>query len=96
MELFDFQKKILDETAKHDRCAFYLEMGLGKTIVGSTKMWQLNANINLIVCQKSKVDDWVNHMRTEYDLPYVIVCDLTKKDEYEDIQYNWGVVVVII
>lgn len=46
-------------------------------------MWQLNANINLIVCQKSKVDDWVNHMRTEYDLPYVIVCDLTKKDEYE-------------
>lgn len=35
--------------------------------------------MNLIVCQKSKVDDWVDHMKTYY--PEYRVMDLTKKRE---------------
>ena len=83
MKLFDFQKKALDRTAKFTRCAYYFDMGLGKTFIGSEKMWQFNRNINLIVCQKSKVDDWINHIRSEYDLPYVPVLNLTTKKGYE-------------
>lgn len=51
-------------------------MGLGKTFVGSEKLKEINNKNNLIVCQKSKVDDWVNHMKKYYDYT---VFDLTKK-----------------
>lgn len=54
-------------------------MGLGKTFVGAEKMYLLNNTVNLIVCQKSKIDDWVDHMKTYY--PEYRVMDLTKKSE---------------
>ena len=41
-------------------------MGLGKTYTGSEKLIQLGANINLVVCQKSKIDDWVHHFACNY------------------------------
>lgn len=49
-------------------------MGLGKTFVGSEKMWELNTPYNLVICQKSKIDDWKNHFKTYYDY-HVIVYD---------------------
>lgn len=52
-------------------------MGLGKTFVGSEKMAQLNSNINLVICQKSKVDDWINHFKEHY--PNWLVLDGTNK-----------------
>lgn len=42
------------------------DMGLGKTYAGSEKMMQLGARVNLVVCQKSKVRDWVEHFFTYY------------------------------
>lgn len=57
-------------------------MGLGKTFVGSEKMYELHATINLVVCQKSKVRDWVNHFIDHYDCAYYIY-DLTKKSEID-------------
>ena len=50
-------------------------MGLGKTYAGSEKMMQLGAKVNLVVCQKSKIDDWIDHFMMNYD---VNPCDLTK------------------
>lgn len=55
-------------------------MGLGKTFTGSEKMMSYGNRANLVVCQKSKVNDWVNHFRTYYK---VDVWNLTKKDEFE-------------
>ena len=43
-------------------------MGLGKTFVGSEKMLQLNKRVNLVICQKSKVNDWAEHFRQYYGL----------------------------
>lgn len=54
-------------------------MGLGKTYVGSEKMYELGAKVNLAICQKSKIDDWVEHLKTHYH-PLYYVYDLTKKD----------------
>ena len=73
------QTKALDQTDDKNRCAYYLDMGLGKTFVGAEKMYLLNNTVNLIVCQKSKIDDWVNHVKTYY--PEYRVMDLTKKSE---------------
>lgn len=56
-------------------------MGLGKTFVGSEKLRQLGNKVNLVVCQKSKVKDWVDHFDTYYEdyLNY----DLTKSKHFQ-------------
>ena len=61
-------------------------MGLGKTFVGSEKMLQLGNRVNLVICQKSKVNDWVEHFNTHY---YdVDVYNLTDKQDFEDFIYT--------
>ena len=63
MKLYPYQQRVLEETKDKNRVAYYLDMGLGKTFVGTEKMKQLNADTNLIVCQKSKITDWVEHLK---------------------------------
>ncbi|WP_225361009.1 SNF2-related protein [Ligilactobacillus salivarius] len=41
-------------------------MGLGKTFVGSEKLYQLNKRANLLICQKSLIPMWINHFKTYY------------------------------
>lgn len=81
MNLYNYQKEVLASTEKQNKVAYYLDMGLGKTYVGSEKLVQLGAKINLVVCQKSKVDDWYLHFVENYD---VTVFDLTKPKEFEN------------
>ena len=79
MQLMPHQVKVLDDTEDFNRVAYYLDMGLGKTFVGSEKLWELNNLVNIVICQKSKIIDWVEHFRTYY--PQAKTCDLTKKSE---------------
>ena len=79
IQLMPHQVKVLDDTEDFNRVAYYLDMGLGKTFVGSEKLWELNNLVNIVVCQKSKIIDWVEHFRTYY--PQAKTCDLTKKSE---------------
>lgn len=81
MNLYPHQVQALEQTSGLNRVAYYLDMGLGKTFVGSEKMNTLDARINLVVCQKSKVNDWVNHFVENY-LPWTTF-DLTKKQALE-------------
>lgn len=77
--LYPHQQESLNLTKDQNKCAYYLDMGLGKTFVGSEKMMQLNARINLVVCQKSKVEDWVKHFLEHYEeAGQVEIFDLTK------------------
>lgn len=78
--LFPHQKQALEMTSSQNRVAYYLDMGLGKTFVGSEKMLELDKRINLVVCQKSKVEDWANHFRENY---WYSVLDLTNKKDFE-------------
>lgn len=79
IQLYPHQVKALEETKDFNRVAYYLDMGLGKTFVGSEKMVQLGLAINLLVCQKSKVQDWVDHFKQYKIVPF----DLTKKNRLE-------------
>lgn len=83
MKLYQHQIKVLDETKAMRRVAYYLDMGLGKTYVGSEKMFQLNEMVNLVVCQKSKINDWFNHFVENYSGRGVIFNNLTNKNEFE-------------
>lgn len=81
VKLFPHQVESLKLTVEQNKVAYYLDMGLGKTFVGSEKMKQLGSRINLVVCQKSKVEDWVNHFKEHY---HYKVLDLTKPKEFND------------
>lgn len=81
MNLFEHQKLALKQTEAQNKVAYYLDMGLGKTFVGSEKMHQLGAKINLVICQKSKVQDWVEHFMEYY--PNYSTHNLTNKIDFD-------------
>lgn len=79
MKLFDYQKEILEKTKEKNRVGYFLDMGLGKTFIGSEKAISF-CKPTLIVCQKSKINDWINHFEDLYDFR---PRDLTKPKELE-------------
>ncbi len=76
MELYPYQKEMLERTKDVRKVAYYMEMGTGKTFVASEKIKSLPCEEHIVVCQKSKVDDWVNHFIEHY--PEFTVIDLTR------------------
>jgi len=82
MKLYEHQGQALKQTKGFNRVAYYLDMGLGKTFVGSEKMKQLGADTNLLICQKSKISDWVQHFKDHY--AEIRIYDLTDKKQLSD------------
>ena len=82
MKLFPHQEEALKRTKGFDRVAYYHDMGLGKTFTGSEKMMSYGNRVNLIICQKSKVNDWVNHFIEHYPAD-VRIYNLTNKKSME-------------
>lgn len=76
-KLYKHQIEGLENTKDMNRVAYYWDMGLGKTFEGSEKMVQLGAKINLIVCQKSKIEDWKSHFFCNYMAKVDFLYDLT-------------------
>ncbi len=79
IKLYKHQSEALEATKDKNHVAYYHDMGLGKTYTGSEKMKQLGAPINLVICQKSKIDDWVEHFKAHYS--GILILDLTDKTE---------------
>ena len=85
INLYPFQADALKATRNQNRVAYYMDMGLGKTFVGSQKLMELDARVNLVVCQKSKIQDWVEHFYL-YDKEWKngnLIYDLTNKKTLE-------------
>ena len=82
LTLYPHQVAALEQTKNLDHVAYYLDMGLGKTFVGSEKMMQIGKRMNLLICQKSKINDWVEHFKQYYGVT-ITVFDLTKKNQLE-------------
>ena len=86
ISLYPHQKAALAETNDKNHVAYYHDMGLGKTFTGAEKMMQLGAKVNLVICQKSKIDDWVEHFNDNYGFK---VYDLTNKKQYDNCMNYW-------
>ena len=82
IKLFNYQKEILEKTKDQNKVAYWLDMGLGKTFIGSEKLIELNTKYNLVICQKSKIDDWYHHFCEFYGVGNVIF-NLTNKKEFD-------------
>lgn len=72
MELYEHQKQVLNLIKNKNKCALYLDMGLGKTFVASEKMKEFSEKIVVIICPKSVVDIWETHIKLYY--PEYQVC----------------------
>lgn len=84
MGLFAYQQAALDRVRGKRRCAFYHDMGLGKTFTGAEKLMSDRCwHLALVVCQKSKVTDWVDHFLCHYDID---VFDLAMSNDMEDFE----------
>lgn len=91
MNFFPFQIQALDTTQDQNRVAYYMDMGLGKTYVGTEKMKRLGARVNLVICQKSKVQDWIDHfVNNGYESQFHMIYDCTKwkKEDWEALKQN--------
>ena len=77
LQLLPHQIRVLQDTAAFDRVGYFLDMGTGKTFVGGEKLHQLNSAVNVVICQKSKIADWIDHFADYY--PQMLVYDLTRK-----------------
>ena len=81
INFFAHQTQALELTKNRNRVAYFHDMGLGKTFTGAEKMVRLGAKMNLLICQKSKIQDWAEHFLEHYSTVYVY--NLTKKSEME-------------
>lgn len=84
--LYPHQKEGLKQAENLNHVAFYWDMGLGKTFVGAEKLMQLGSKINLVICQKSKIQDWIDHFINVCKIPYIY--NLTNKLELSEFLPN--------
>lgn len=89
VKLFPHQEKALAETEQFNKVGYFLDMGLGKTFVGSEKLISLNKGDakHLLICQKSKIADWRSHF-AEYYKYDISAYDLTDKKQWVDFWEN--------
>lgn len=83
MKLFPHQEAALNATSGQNRVAYYLDMGLGKTFLGAEKAVRMGSRVNLIVCQKFKVQDWFDHFVDHYSDKGYSFLNLCNKLELE-------------
>lgn len=75
MQLFPHQERLMEMTEDFANVGYFVEMGLGKTYLATEKMKAIGNDANLIVCQKSKIGDWLAHVDDNY--PEYSAFDLT-------------------
>lgn len=83
INLYKHQADELEATKDMNKVAYYHDMGLGKTFTGAEKLIQLGAKVNLVICQKSKIDDWIEHFRNNYERLNIINYTSCKKNTLE-------------
>ena len=76
IKFYPHQLEALKLAEGRDRVAFYHDMGLGKTFTGAEQLVRYGKRVNLVVCQKSKIADWVDHFKSNYCQYHTF--DLTK------------------
>ena len=90
MKLYQHQIDGLKATEGMNHVAYFWDMGLGKTFAGSEKMMQLGAKVNLVVCQKSKVQDWIDHFEQNYEEWCDHIFDLTVPSQLDVCMWEWS------
>lgn len=78
IKLFRYQRSIPEQ--KH--CALFWDMGLGKTYGSMFKADYYGDKLRIVVCQKSKIQDWIDELKAFYGKG-IQIYNLTNKREYD-------------
>ena len=81
MRLYDFQQKGIERVSGHENAAFYWDMGLGKTFVGTEMLKRWGKGISIVLCQKSKVSDWEEHIKANMTGNVLVVTSKMSENE---------------
>lgn len=81
MTFYDFQMDAISKAEEYTSVALYHPMGSGKTYTGAEIMSRYGESTNIIICQKSKVEDWFDHIKTNY--PNFEVFNLTDASDFD-------------
>lgn len=69
IKFYPHQQKELEETKDLNKVAYFHDMRFAvKLLHGAEKLIDLGAKVNLVICQKSKINDWIEHFQTYYSL----------------------------
>ena len=98
MKLYTHQQNALKATEGLDRVAFFHDMGLGKTFTGAEKMKSYNNRVNLVVCQKSKIQDWIEHFKQYYSMVFTVIDGTKEKMDFifKSLEVNVCPTVIVI
>jgi len=88
IKLYKHQSDALEATQDFNHVAYYHDMGLGKTYTGAEKMKQLGLKLNLVVCQKSKINDWIEHFEEHYPEWNVFNLTTWEREDWDGLK-NW-------
>lgn len=89
VSLYEHQQRVMDQIRPYNRCAVYVDMGGGKTFIGSEQMKRYGHKVNLVICQKSKAADWVDHFREHYPDLQVYDATSSRKDDKRALEYDF-------
>ena len=81
MKLYDFQREGIERVSGYRNAAFYWDMGLGKTFVGTEMLKRWGGGVSLVLCQKSKVSDWEEHIRANMTGNVLVVTSKMSENE---------------
>ena len=95
---FQTVEQIIDED--ESKIALYWDMGTGKTMAGAELVAQWKSGCNLVICQKSKIKDWIQHFNLYYPKRFHVLdltdeCLLTAFFEYQNLNSYSPVIGVI-
>lgn len=82
MKLYKHQELAINKAKNFNNVGFYLDMGLGKTFVGTEQMKIYNNKNNVLICQNSKVDDWAEHLKKFSDYEVFKIKSKSDIDNY--------------
>ena len=66
VKLFPYQEKIIEEIKDRKRCLLAMEMGTGKTYVATEKLATIDFEYCLVICPKSLIPMWIEHIEKNY------------------------------
>lgn len=98
LKLYEHQQQAVDYLKNFKNCLIGDDMGLGKTFEGSEMLHFYGNRVNLVVCQKSKVNDWMEHFEKYYTWDYTVVDATKNKIDFvmKSIEVNVSPTVIII
>lgn len=69
IKFYPHQQKELEETKDLNKVAYFHDMRFAvKLLHGAEKLIDLGAKVNLVICQKSKIKDWIEHFHNYYGI----------------------------